>query len=89
MKAITDPVLVADAYLIHSLDLATRIAEVLGKCEDATRWKAEASGARLSNTYRKTDDWSRTRRQHTLLLSALNFSNHIRLLVLGIASLRL
>lgn len=47
MKAITDPVLVADAYLIHSLDLATRIAEVLGKFEDATLWKAEASDARL------------------------------------------
>lgn len=46
MKATTDPVLVADAYLIRSLDIANLIAEVLGKSEDATHWSSEATSAR-------------------------------------------
>lgn len=53
MKATTDPVLVADAYLIHSLDLAKLIAEVLGRSEDAVHWGIKATSARseFSNEY--------------------------------------
>ncbi|KAF5001974.1 hypothetical protein FDECE_10776 [Fusarium decemcellulare] len=42
-KAATDAHLVANAFLIHSLDIAARISEILGKTEDASRYKSEAA----------------------------------------------
>ncbi|KAH6971378.1 bacterial alpha-L-rhamnosidase-domain-containing protein [Ilyonectria sp. MPI-CAGE-AT-0026] len=48
VKATTDPTMVADAYLIHSLDIITLVAEILGKTEDAARFKSEAAGARIA-----------------------------------------
>ncbi|KAH8894277.1 hypothetical protein GQ53DRAFT_793185 [Thozetella sp. PMI_491] len=47
MKATTDPSLVANAYLIHSLDITARIAEILGQADDAARLNSEAARARL------------------------------------------
>ncbi|KAL6412406.1 bacterial alpha-L-rhamnosidase domain-containing protein [Ilyonectria robusta] len=40
--------MVANAYLIHSLDIITLVAEILGKTEDAARFKSEAAGARIA-----------------------------------------
>ncbi|KAF4981577.1 hypothetical protein FZEAL_2643 [Fusarium zealandicum] len=45
-KATTDPLLVANAFLIQSLDITARISEILGKTEDASRYKSEAASAR-------------------------------------------
>ncbi|KAM5348627.1 hypothetical protein ACJ41O_008451 [Fusarium nematophilum] len=45
-KATTDPPLVANAFLIHSLDLTAQISEILGKTEAASRYKSEAASAR-------------------------------------------
>ncbi|KAM6530497.1 hypothetical protein FALCPG4_008623 [Fusarium falciforme] len=47
MKATTDSTLVANAYLIHSLDITTRVAEILGNPEDAVCLKSEAANARI------------------------------------------
>ncbi|KAH7248012.1 bacterial alpha-L-rhamnosidase-domain-containing protein [Fusarium solani] len=45
-KAQANPHLVADAFLIRSLDLVARVAEILGRNEDASRYKSEAASAR-------------------------------------------
>ncbi|KAF6804761.1 alpha-l-rhamnosidase [Colletotrichum sojae] len=46
MKAVTDPPLVANAFLIRSLDLMVRIATLLSKPQDADRYRAESDAAR-------------------------------------------
>lgn len=38
--------MVADAFLVRSLDLVARIAEILGRTDDASRYKSEAASAR-------------------------------------------
>ncbi|CAI6089485.1 unnamed protein product [Clonostachys chloroleuca] len=45
-KAVTDSILVADAFLIHSLDLVSQTARILGRQEDAKRLELEAQAAR-------------------------------------------
>ncbi|KAG7139346.1 Alpha-L-rhamnosidase like protein [Verticillium longisporum] len=42
-KAVTDPPLVANAFLIYSLDAMSQIAGLLGKELDATRYRQEAA----------------------------------------------
>ncbi|KAM0332296.1 hypothetical protein ACHAQA_002572 [Verticillium albo-atrum] len=46
-KAATDPPLVANAFLIHSLDTISRVAKLLGKDSDAAQYAEEAAAARL------------------------------------------
>ncbi|PNH47724.1 hypothetical protein VD0004_g582 [Verticillium dahliae] len=46
-KAVTDPPLVANAFLIHSLDAMSQMAGLLGKELDATRYRQEAAACRL------------------------------------------
>ncbi|KAH6700319.1 bacterial alpha-L-rhamnosidase domain-containing protein [Verticillium dahliae] len=46
-KAVTDPPLVANAFLIYSLDAMSQIAGLLGKELDATRYRQEAAACRL------------------------------------------
>ncbi|KAK6206896.1 bacterial alpha-L-rhamnosidase domain protein [Colletotrichum tabaci] len=46
MKALTDPPLVANAFLVRSLDLITKVAAVLSKTDDAARYREEAEAAR-------------------------------------------
>ncbi|KAL8357914.1 hypothetical protein RB598_002616 [Gaeumannomyces tritici] len=45
-KAQTDAVLVANAFLIHSLDYTAKIAALLGRDADADAYRAEAQSAR-------------------------------------------
>ncbi|SPO06200.1 probable alfa-L-rhamnosidase [Cephalotrichum gorgonifer] len=45
-KALTDGVLVANAFLTHSLDLIARVATILGKGDDAAKYHAMAKDAR-------------------------------------------
>lgn len=42
----TDAVLVANAYLVHSLDLVARVASMVEKNEDATKYRDEAKAAK-------------------------------------------
>ncbi|KAF3801245.1 hypothetical protein GCG54_00005399 [Colletotrichum gloeosporioides] len=46
MKAVTDPPLVANAFLIRSLDLLTQVATILEKHEDAEHYRKESAAAR-------------------------------------------
>ncbi|KAF9871101.1 hypothetical protein CkaCkLH20_11518 [Colletotrichum karsti] len=46
MKAVTDPPLVANAFLIRSLDLMVQIAGILQRPEDAERYRKESQAAR-------------------------------------------
>ncbi|KAF4921955.1 hypothetical protein CGCVW01_v005612 [Colletotrichum viniferum] len=46
MKAVTDPPLVANAFLIRSLDLLIRVATILEKNEDAEHYRKESAAAR-------------------------------------------
>ncbi|KAK1479512.1 bacterial alpha-L-rhamnosidase domain-containing protein [Colletotrichum cuscutae] len=46
MKAVTDPPLVANAFLVRSLDLITKIAALLSQPQDAERYQNEADAAR-------------------------------------------
>ncbi|KAH8669858.1 bacterial alpha-L-rhamnosidase-domain-containing protein [Ilyonectria robusta] len=45
-KAVTDPPLVANAFLINSLDLVAHVAALLGHTDDATKYQTEAENAR-------------------------------------------
>ncbi|KAI9146876.1 bacterial alpha-L-rhamnosidase-domain-containing protein [Paramyrothecium foliicola] len=42
----TNAILVADAYLIHSLDLMTQVAKIIGKHEDAQRFGQDLEAAK-------------------------------------------
>ncbi|KAG7041707.1 glycosyltransferase family 28 domain-containing protein [Colletotrichum scovillei] len=46
MKAVTDPPLVANAFLVRSLDLITKIAALLSQPKDIERYQKEADAAR-------------------------------------------
>lgn len=46
MKAVTDPPLVANAFLIRSLDLLIQVATILEKNEDAEHYRKESAAAR-------------------------------------------
>ncbi|KAI8235525.1 putative beta-glucosidase O [Colletotrichum sp. SAR 10_96] len=46
MKAVTDPPLVANAFLIRSLDLLIQVATILEKNQDAEHYRKESAAAR-------------------------------------------
>lgn len=45
-KAVTDPPLVANAFLIQSLDLTAQVADILGRSSHAAKYRSEAAAAR-------------------------------------------
>ncbi|KAM0234066.1 hypothetical protein ACHAP5_010209 [Fusarium lateritium] len=49
-KATTDPPLVANAFLIHCLDVMAQVCDVLGKTESASSYKSWAENARTEFT---------------------------------------
>ena len=69
----TDPYLVANAYLVHSLDIMTRVAELLDRHHDARsverRRGIDAQVVRGRVPYHRRDDSSTTRRLRTPLRS--------------------
>ncbi|KAF7586539.1 hypothetical protein BBP40_008694 [Aspergillus hancockii] len=50
-KGATDAKLVANAFLIHSLDIITRIADILGKSSDREHYATESQAARTEFQY--------------------------------------
>ncbi|KAK7431992.1 hypothetical protein QQZ08_001612 [Neonectria magnoliae] len=49
-KAVTDPPLVANAFLIKSLDLVARTARLLGRTDDVAKYQTQAENARKEFT---------------------------------------